>query len=49
MTRLYRSLDEALRAIDAGTGRLLADHRISPHFVEVSSAGEPSLSTEYRA
>jgi hypothetical protein len=29
--------------------KLLTDHRISPHFVEVSSADEPPLSSEYRA
>jgi hypothetical protein len=29
--------------------RLLADHRISSHFVEVTPADEPPLSSEYRA
>jgi hypothetical protein len=29
--------------------RLLADHRISRHFVEVSDSDQPPLSSEYRA
>jgi len=37
----YRVRCEALRV------RLLADHRISRHFVEISDADEPRLSSEH--
>jgi hypothetical protein len=41
--QVYRARCETLRV------RLLADHRISRHFVEVSDADEPPLSSEHRA
>jgi hypothetical protein len=39
----YRTRCEALHV------RLLADHRISRHFVEVSDSDQPPLSSEYGA
>ena len=39
----YRARCEALRV------RLIADHRISRHYVEVTTSDEPPLSSEYRA
>jgi hypothetical protein len=38
----YRARCDAIRV------RLIADHRISRHFVEVSTTDEPPLSSEHR-